>query len=219
MHFIGTATVAIADHTTINPVISGYDFAAAKAGDVILYEHLEFVWDGTKWEQLGDEGSYVLKTQQINGKSLSGDITLNATDVGALSTDSEFIVNLTQDSDGYYNPDKTFEETEAALNANKKVYFYCYGAYTPVSMVRTSGEETEIYASGLLIDSQGGTLFSYYWTPTNGFIEHYNNIIQIIDPSDTDEMIPTSKAVVDYVNQVANNSTTATIVTWSDDGT
>ena len=86
MHFIGKATVDIADGSTTDPAISGYTTKAK--GDVILgkYDHKEFVWDGDKWELLGDEGSYVLNTVKINNKSLSGNITLTAADVGAATT-------------------------------------------------------------------------------------------------------------------------------------
>ena len=62
MHFIGTATVNIAEDSTTDPKIAGYTFTNAQKGDVILYNHLEFVWDGTKWEKLGDDSSYALKT-------------------------------------------------------------------------------------------------------------------------------------------------------------
>lgn len=62
MHFIGTATVAIAEDSTTDPKITGYTFTNAQKGDVILYNHLEFVWDGAKWEKLGDDSSYALKT-------------------------------------------------------------------------------------------------------------------------------------------------------------
>lgn len=62
MHFIGTATVAIAEDSKTDPKITGYTFANAQKGDVVLYNHLEFVWDGTKWEKLGDDTSYALKT-------------------------------------------------------------------------------------------------------------------------------------------------------------
>ena len=86
MHFIGKATVDIADGSTTDPAISGYTTKAK--GDVILGkdDHKEFVWDGNKWELLGDEGSYVLNTIKINKKPLSGDITLTAADVGAATT-------------------------------------------------------------------------------------------------------------------------------------
>lgn len=62
MHFVGTATVAIAEDSKTDPKITGYTFANAQKGDVVLYNHLEFVWDGTKWEKLGDDSSYALKT-------------------------------------------------------------------------------------------------------------------------------------------------------------
>lgn len=64
MHFRGISTTAIVDGDTINPTISGYDFHGNgdNAGDVILYEGKEFVWTGTSWELLGDEGSYALKS-------------------------------------------------------------------------------------------------------------------------------------------------------------
>lgn len=88
MHFIGKATVDITDGSTTDPVITDYDFTNKKEkGDVILGkdDHKEFVWNGATWEELGDEGSYALKTTTINGKALSGNITLTASDVGAAS--------------------------------------------------------------------------------------------------------------------------------------
>lgn len=51
------------------------------SGDVILYGKKEYVYDGKTWHELGDEGSHVLNTQTINGKALSGNITLNASDI------------------------------------------------------------------------------------------------------------------------------------------
>ena len=88
MHFIGTATVPIDDDSATNPEITGYNFSKAQAGDVILCQsetgHFEFVWDGAKWEKLGDESSYALKTTTVNGFPLSGNIVLGAQDVGAL---------------------------------------------------------------------------------------------------------------------------------------
>ena len=88
MHFIGSATVSIDDHSTTDPKITGYNFSKAQAGDVILCQsetgHFEFVWDGAKWEKLGDESSYALKTTTINGFPLSSNIILGAQDVGAL---------------------------------------------------------------------------------------------------------------------------------------
>ena len=85
MHFIGKAAVDITDGSTTDPQIANY--TTKEKGDVILGkdDHKEFVWNGSVWEELGDEGSYALKTTTINGKDLSDNITLTASDVGAAS--------------------------------------------------------------------------------------------------------------------------------------
>ena len=66
MHFRGTSTVEIhdGDDASVDPTINGYDFRGNgdNAGDVVLYSGKEFVWTGTTWELLGDEGSYALKS-------------------------------------------------------------------------------------------------------------------------------------------------------------
>lgn len=75
MHFRGTVTAL--------PVTTDY-----AAGDVVIFGSKEYVCDkdNNKWVELGDEGSHVLNTQKINGHALTGDITLNAADVGAATT-------------------------------------------------------------------------------------------------------------------------------------
>lgn len=50
-----------------------------KAGDVVLYSTKEYVYNGTKWIELGDEGSHALKTIEITGgDGLTGGGTLEA---------------------------------------------------------------------------------------------------------------------------------------------
>lgn len=61
MHFVGEAMVAINPNSAIDPHIQGYDFSAAQPGDVILFDSKEFVWTGSNWRLLGDEGSYAVK--------------------------------------------------------------------------------------------------------------------------------------------------------------
>ena len=75
MHFRGTVTAL--------PATTNY-----AAGDVVIFGSKEYVCDkdNNKWVELGDEGSHVLNTQKINGHALTGDITLNAADVGAATT-------------------------------------------------------------------------------------------------------------------------------------
>lgn len=63
------------------------DLSTYNEGDVILVGNKEYVCndeDGSEsWVELGDEGSYALKTTTINGQPLSANITLGAGDVGA----------------------------------------------------------------------------------------------------------------------------------------
>lgn len=80
MHFVGTSTT---DPTGGTVTIEGKPEYAAVEGDVVLYGNKEYVYNGTAWVELGDEGSFVLKTTTVNGKPLSANVTLNATDVGA----------------------------------------------------------------------------------------------------------------------------------------
>lgn len=72
MHFIGVVE-------TLPESVAGY-----KAGDVILVGTKEYVCDGTKFVELGDEGIYALKSVTIGTQSLAANIDLDvlATDMG-----------------------------------------------------------------------------------------------------------------------------------------
>lgn len=62
MHFVGVSTTdpkgtggaTVGDQTTFSK------------GDVCLFGNKEYVYDGTEWIELGDEGSYLLKTEAKN---------------------------------------------------------------------------------------------------------------------------------------------------------
>lgn len=83
MHFAGTTTTVLTDGATTNPIkVNSKDYTAI-AGDVVLYSGKEFIWTGSAWEILGDEGSYALKTRTINGDGTyitgGGDLSANRT--------------------------------------------------------------------------------------------------------------------------------------------
>jgi hypothetical protein len=48
--------------TTSSVTLSTDTVVTAQAGDIILYESKEFIWDGTGWSELGDVTDYVTKT-------------------------------------------------------------------------------------------------------------------------------------------------------------
>ena len=63
MHFVGTSTTDPIGPT--GATVDGY--SSFESGDVVLYNTKEFVYNGAKWIELGDEGSYALNTVTITG--------------------------------------------------------------------------------------------------------------------------------------------------------
>lgn len=91
MHFIGVSTTNPAEEG--GPTVEDHE-GEFKSGDVVLFGTKEYVYNGTTWVELGDEGShltkteaentYVKKTFSLNGHTLSGtSLSLTAADVGA----------------------------------------------------------------------------------------------------------------------------------------
>jgi len=79
MHFIGISTTTITDGGIEDPTIGNTTVTEKAKGDVVLYQNgskpirQEYVWTGTAWELLGDEGSYAVK-----GSITNNDIDDNA---------------------------------------------------------------------------------------------------------------------------------------------
>lgn len=85
MHFVGTATQEITDGGTQHPTTANTTYSGT-AGDVVLYSGKEFVWTGSAWELLGDEGSYALDTAVVHKSDYSAAGTiLYGTGPGAYS--------------------------------------------------------------------------------------------------------------------------------------
>lgn len=59
MHFIGTSTTDPKGDT--GATVDGH--TSFESGDVCLYGNKEFVYDGSGWTELGDEGSHLTKTE------------------------------------------------------------------------------------------------------------------------------------------------------------
>lgn len=78
MHFIDTVSS--------DPTADGFNVSGYKKGDVVLYKTKEYVFNGTKFIELGDEGSYALKTISITGEDgLTGGGTLETSRTISLS--------------------------------------------------------------------------------------------------------------------------------------
>lgn len=75
-----------------DPTGATFDKSSYKAGDVVLYGNKEYVFNtNNNFVELGDEGSYVLKTTTVNGHQLSGDITISKGDVGLGNVDNKSV--------------------------------------------------------------------------------------------------------------------------------
>lgn len=103
MHFKGTVES--------DPTAAAFDKKNYKSGDVVLFGQKEYVFDGdTKtFIELGDEGSYALKSTKINNHPLSSDITITKGDVGLDNVDNksaatiktEFTGEIADNNDGF----------------------------------------------------------------------------------------------------------------------
>ena len=68
MHFVGESTT---DPSTGTVTISEAPYSG-KSGDVVLFGQKEYVFDGTNWKLLGDEGSYAVKGAITNADIAAG---------------------------------------------------------------------------------------------------------------------------------------------------
>ena len=68
MTFVGVTVTAISQGSTQNEIdLDDSTTYIAKKGDVVIYGNKEFVWVGSKWQELGDEQSFALKSVTVTG--------------------------------------------------------------------------------------------------------------------------------------------------------
>ena len=65
--FLGTTETVIFDGSKSDKIIVNNEEVTAQKGNVVLYNNKEFLWNNGAWEELGDEGSYALKTVKVIG--------------------------------------------------------------------------------------------------------------------------------------------------------
>ena len=80
MAFVGVTITAISQGSTQNEIdLDDSTTYIAKKGDVVIYGNKEFVWVGSKWQELGDEQSFALKSVTVTGTGyLTGGGSLEA---------------------------------------------------------------------------------------------------------------------------------------------
>lgn len=123
MHFRGIAT-SEPSGSTIPSGIPDYESASPEAGDVVLYGDKEFVWTGSAWELLGDEGSYALKTSTgtvINTVSFTANtlpqLSITSTTVSSVSVTPGSAASLVTTAVSIPNVTQAGSPTTASVSA------------------------------------------------------------------------------------------------------
>ena len=123
MHFIGESNAVITNGSRVDPQIVGYNFREAKSGDVILANNAqEYVWTGSNWRLLGDEGSYAIKGSIVNA-DISENAAISQSKIDGLETALENKVTVIEgkqlSTNDYTTDDKEkLSEIEAGAQVN-----------------------------------------------------------------------------------------------------
>lgn len=112
MHYIGDSTVEIL--AANDPHIAGYNFATAKTGDVVTWDAKEYVWTGSRWRLLGDEGSYAIKGS-IRDADIDSEANISQSKIYLLTETFDTKVDKEQGK-GLSTNDYTTEEKQKLAN-------------------------------------------------------------------------------------------------------
>ena len=152
LHFIGLTTTTITDNATTSTITVNGNSHTAVAGDVVLYNDNEYVFDGSKWLELGDGSSHALKTNTItagNGLTGGGQLGSNPTlNVGAgngITVSADAIAakagnGITVDSTGINHAD-TSGQASVTASGRKYITGVTLDTYGHVTGL-TTGTET-----------------------------------------------------------------------------
>ena len=124
MHFIGQTTTALTDGSTTSPIVIDGSNVTPKQGDLVIYgtsgsngaAPKEFVWNGSKWSELGSTGSLKALAFKANA---SGKVTPTGS-VSSTFTGTQSNVTITSEADtnGNYQPAGSVTVSSTA-NTNK----------------------------------------------------------------------------------------------------
>lgn len=137
LKFIGETTTQLTDGATTNPITINGSSVTAHSGDIVVYGEKEFLFDGTKWIEMGDLsllGALAYKD------SASGSYTPTGTVSQPTFTGSNSNVSVsTADSEsGNYQPKGTVSQPTFTGSSSSSS-----GVFTPAGTVSVSASATE----------------------------------------------------------------------------
>lgn len=104
MHYIGASSTD--PMLPAGPTVTGHTGAFA-SGDVVTWgDNKEYVYDGTTWRVLGDEGSYIIKGTKFTDADIADDAAISQLKIDGLQTALATKLNST-DADSCYVSKKT----------------------------------------------------------------------------------------------------------------
>ena len=109
--WVGVTTTAITDGSTTSTIMIDGESHAAETGDIASYNNMEFIWNGTIWQEFGSTGSLkalafkdtasgtvsVPKTYSFTGSSTS--VSVSGTTTGSI-TPTKDTVTVSKASSG-----------------------------------------------------------------------------------------------------------------------
>lgn len=164
------------------------------------------------------QNTYVPNTRKINNKALDADITLTASDVGALESTYKptFVVNVRTISTGL-SADKTFEEITNAYNSGYDVYCIFNGLYLiHLKLITSNGIQ---FSSSIFSGNHLQNKVSWYTLTVSSSNEwHYQSDDNVIIPTATSQLTNDSGFLTSAPVTSVNNKTGAVTLTASDVG-
>jgi hypothetical protein len=104
MHYIGASSTD--PMLPAGPTVTGHTGAFA-SGDVVTWgDNKEYVYDGTTWRVLGDEGSYIVKGTKFTDADIADDAAISQLKIDGLQTALAAKLNSTE-AESLYVPKKT----------------------------------------------------------------------------------------------------------------
>ena len=161
LKYHGVTTTSLSDGSTTNPIVIDGSNHTATAGCVVFSGSKEFVWNGSKWELLGDEGSYKTKQTAVSSPSTSGSTTAF---IDTISQDANGKITVTKKNVQFPDPihDHPVSTTTASV---VKTINGGSGSFTPTTKylhpttaeVATKGHTHSVTVSGTTGNNSGST--------------------------------------------------------------
>lgn len=151
MKFLGTTTTAITDGSTTSSITIGGTSTAVTAGNVVLYGSKEFVWTGSKWEELGNEGSYKIVQEAVTDPTSSGTATSFIATIsqdanGKITATKSAVANATTSAAGLMSAEDKIKLNGIAESADNVSVSQSLTSGTQIGTVTINGTATKLYA-------------------------------------------------------------------------